>query len=115
MGGSRTNALQAAAATTSDERSAVAILPFDNMSADPEQDYFAGGISEDINALLSRTPDMQVIARNSTFTYKGQARDVRLIAAQLDARYVLEGSVRRSGPRVRITAQLIDVANGLHI
>jgi adenylate cyclase len=115
MGGSQSNALQAAAAATSGERSAVAVLPFDNMSADPEQDYFADGISEDIIALLSRTPGLRVIARNSTFSYKGQAKDIRLIAAELDARYVLEGSVRRSGPRVRITAQLIDAANGLHI
>jgi len=97
MGGALSEALRAAATTTAGERSAVAVLPFDNMSADPEQDYFADGISEDIIALLSRTPGLRVIARNSTFSYKGQATDVRLIAAELDARYVLEGSVRRSG------------------
>ncbi len=115
MGGTQTDALQAAAATTSGERAAVAVLPFDNMSADPDQDYFADGISEDIIALLSRTPGIRVIARNSTFSYKGQAKDVRLIAAELDARYILEGSVRRSGQQVRITAQLIDASNGQHI
>jgi adenylate cyclase len=115
MGGAQSEALRAAATTTAGERSAVAVLPFDNMSADPEQDYFADGISEDIIALLSRTPGLRVIARNSTFSYKGQATDVRLIAAELDARYVLEGSVRRSGQQVRITAQLIDASNGQHI
>ena len=115
MGGAQSEALRAAATTTAGERSAVAVLPFNNMSADPEQDYFADGISEDIIALLSRTPGLRVIARNSTFSYKGQATDVRLIAAELDARYVLEGSVRRSGQQVRITAQLIDASNGQHI
>ncbi len=115
MGGTQSNALQAAAATTSGERAAVAVLPFDNMSADQDQEFFAEGISEDIISLLSRVAGLRVIARNSTFAYKGQAKDVRLIAAELDARYILEGSVRRAGNRIRITAQLIDASDGQHI
>jgi adenylate cyclase len=115
MGGTQSDALQAAAATTSGERAAVAVLPFDNMSADQDQEFFADGISEDIIALLSRAASLRVIARNSTFAYKGQAKDIRLIAAELDARYMLEGSVRRAGNRIRITAQLIDASDGQHI
>jgi adenylate cyclase len=115
MGSSQSQALQAAAATSSGERAAVAVLPFDNMSSDPEQDFFADGISEDIIALLSRVAGLKVIARNSTFSFKGTAKDIRLIAAELDARYILEGSVRKAGNRIRITAQLIDASDGQHI
>ncbi|MCW5745129.1 MAG: adenylate cyclase [Alphaproteobacteria bacterium] len=106
---------QAAAARPEAERSAIAVLPFDNMSNDPEQDYFVDGITEDLITTLSLFKELKVIARNSTFAYKGKARDVRLIAAELDARYVIEGSARKAGNRVRITAQLIDAQSGQHL
>ncbi|MCZ6862120.1 MAG: adenylate cyclase, partial [Alphaproteobacteria bacterium] len=82
---------------------------------DPEQEYFVDGIAEDLITALSLIPDLKVIARNSTFAYKGQAKDIKLIAADLDARYILEGSVRKAGNRVRITGQLVDAANGQHM
>ena len=115
MGGSRQTALNAAASQAPSDRSALAVLPFENMSGDAEQEYFSDGISEDIITALSRIHGLRVIARNSTFAYKGQAKDIRLIATELDARYVLEGSVRKGGNRVRINAQLIDATNGQHI
>jgi adenylate cyclase len=115
MGDTEQAGLEAAAARSKAERSAVAVLPFDNMSNDPEQEYFVDGITEDIITALSLIPDLKVIARNSTFAYKGQARDIKLIAAELDARYVLEGSVRKAGNQVRITGQLIDATNGQHL
>ena len=96
-------------------RPSVAVLPFQNMSTDPEQEYFADGLAEDIITSLSKVPKLFVIARNSTFTYKGKAVDVRKIARELGVRYVLEGSVRRSGDRLRITAQLIDATSGNHM
>lgn len=96
-------------------RPAVAVLPFDNMSGDEEQEYFADGITEDIITELSKWSWFPVIARNSTFTYKGTSLDVRRLADELGARYVVEGSVRKGGNRVRITAQLIDTATGHHI
>ena len=96
-------------------RPAVAVLPFDNMSGDPEQEYFADGLTEDIITALSYWRSFPVIARNSTFAYKGQSVDVRKVATELGARYVLEGSVRRGGGRVRITAQLIDAMTGHHV
>ena len=86
----------------------LAVLPFQNLSGDPEQDYFADGIVEDIITALSRFKSFAVIARNSSFVYKGRAVDVRQVARELGVRYVLEGSVRRAGQRLRITAQLID-------
>lgn len=95
-------------------RAAIAVLPFVNMSDDPEQEYLADGMTEDILTGLQAFRSFPVIARTSTFTYKGQAKDVREIAAELGAGYVLEGSVRKAGDRVRITAQLID-AQGKHI
>lgn len=95
-------------------RAAIAVLPFVNMSDDPEQEYLADGMTEDIITGLQSFRSFPVIARTSTFTYKGQAKDVREIAGELGAGYVLEGSVRKSGDRVRITAQLID-ADGKHI
>jgi adenylate cyclase len=98
-----------------DERAAVAVLPFDNMSADPEQEYFVDGITEDIITALSLRSGLKVIARNSTFVYKGRSQDIKTVAKELDARYVLEGSVRKAGKRVRITAQLIDATNGQHL
>jgi TolB-like protein len=91
------------------------VLPFQNMSGDPEQEYFADGMVEDIITALSRIRWLFVIARNSTFTYKGQAVDVKQVARELGVRYVLEGSVRRAGNRVRITGQLIDAINGAHL
>jgi len=97
------------------DRPAVAVLPFVNMSGDPEQEYFADGISEDIITGLSKLRWFFVIARNSSFTYKGKAVDVKRAARELGVRYVLEGSVRKGGNRVRITAQLIDAATGNHI
>ncbi len=97
------------------ERPSIAVLPFDNMSADPDQAFLADGIVEDVITELSRFRSLLVIARNSTFAYKGAARDVREIAKELDVRYVVEGSVRRAGDRVRVTAQLIEAEAGAHI
>ena len=97
------------------DRPSIAVLPFQNMSGDPEQEYFADGISEDIITALSKLSQLFVIARNSCFTYKGKAVHVQDVGRDLGVRYVLEGSVRRSGGRVRITAQLIDAASGGHL
>ena len=97
------------------DRPAIAVLAFDNMSKDPEQDYFSDGISEDIITALSKLRWFFVIARNSSFLYKGKAVPVKQVGEELGVGYVLEGSVRRSGGRVRITAQLNDVANGSHV
>src|SRR6266700_71439 len=93
----------------------IAVLPFTNMSGDPEQEYFADGITEDITTALSHLRWLFVIARNSTFTYKGRAVDVRQVALELAVRYVLEGSVRTVGGRIRVTGQLVDAATGKHI
>ncbi len=93
----------------------IAVLPFTNMSGDPEQEYFSDGIAEDIITDLSKFSWLTVVARNSSFSFKGQAIDVRTAAKELGASYVLEGSVRKSGTRVRITAQLIDARDGTHI
>ena len=97
------------------DKPSVAVLPFANMSPDPEQDYFADGITEDIIAGLTYVPWLFVIARNSTFTYKGLSVDVREVGRQLGVRYVLEGSVRRAGERLRVTGQLIDAETGTHL
>jgi TolB-like protein/tetratricopeptide (TPR) repeat protein len=97
------------------EGSSIAVLPFTNMSDDPEQDYFADGIAEEIITALSRCRSLFVIARNSSFIYKGRAVDVRQIARELGVHYVLEGSVRRWADRLRFTGQLIDATTGLHI
>jgi TolB-like protein/Flp pilus assembly protein TadD len=96
------------------DRPSIAVLPFDNMSGDPDQEHFADGISEDLITGLSRVRWLFVIARNSTFVYKGQAVDVRQVAEKLGVRYVLEGSVRRAGQRLRVSAQLIDATTGGH-
>jgi len=96
------------------DRPSIAVLPFDNMSGDPAQEYFADGISEDLITGLSRIRWLFVIARNSTFVYKNRAVDVRQVARELGVRYVLEGSVRRAGKRLRISAQLIDALTGGH-
>jgi len=97
------------------EKPSIAVLPFDNMSGDPNQDYFCDGLTENMITALSKTPKMFVIARNSTFTYKGKAVKVNQIAEELGVQYVLEGSVRKEGDRVRITAQLIDALTGHHL
>ena len=97
------------------ERPSIAVLPFANMSGDPEQEYFADGIAEDIITALSRFRQFFVIARNSSFIYKGRNVDVRQIGRELGIRYVLEGSVRKGGSRLRITAQLVDAATGNHL
>src|SRR6202011_2387467 len=97
------------------DKPSIAVLPFANMSGDPEQEYFVDGMVEEIITALSRIRWLFVIARNSTFTYKGQAVDVKRVGRELGVRYVLEGSVRKAGGRGRITAQLIDAATGAHL
>jgi TolB-like protein len=97
------------------ERPSIAVLPFDNMSADPEQEYFVDGIVEDLITGLSRIKWLFVVARNSTFVYKGKAIDVKQVGRELGARYVLEGSLRKAGNRVRLTAQLIEAVSGTHV
>jgi TolB-like protein len=97
------------------DKPSIAVLPFANMSGDPEQEYFADGMVEEIITALSRIRWLFVIARNSSFTYKGQAVDMKRVGRELGVRYVLEGSVRKAGGRVRITAQLIDATNGAHL
>jgi TolB-like protein len=97
------------------DKPSIAVLPFANMSGDPEQEYFADGMVEEIITALSRIRWLFVIARNSSFTYKGKAVDVKQISRELGVRYVLEGSVRKGGNRVRITAQLIDATSGAHL
>jgi TolB-like protein/class 3 adenylate cyclase len=97
------------------DKPSIAVLPFQNMSGDPEQEYFADGVVEDIITALSRIKWLFVIARNSSFAYKGKSPDLRQVGRELGVRYVLEGSVRKASGRVRITAQLIDATNGAHI
>jgi TolB-like protein/class 3 adenylate cyclase len=97
------------------DKPSIAVLPFQNMSHDPEQEYFADGMVEEIVTALSRIRWLFVVARNSSFTYKGQAVDVKQVGRELGVRYVLEGSVRKSGGQVRITAQLIDAITDLHL
>jgi TolB-like protein len=104
-----------AAALALPDKPSIAVLPFQNMSGDPEQEYFVDGMVEEIITALSRIRWLFVIARNSSFTYKGQAVDVKQVGRELGVRYVLEGSVRKSGNRVRITGQLIDAATGAHL
>lgn len=94
---------------------AIAVLPFTNIGGDPEQEYFADGIVEDIITALSRCSGLAVIARNSSFIYKGKAVDIREVGRELGAGYVLEGSVRRAGSRLRITGQLIEASSGVHL
>jgi len=97
------------------DKPSLAVMPFQNMSGDPEQEYFADGMVEEIITALSRIRWLFVIARNSSFTYKGQAIDVKQVGRELGVRYVLEGSVRKAEQRVRITAQLIDTTTGAHL
>jgi adenylate cyclase len=113
-----TQSSQATATTTSalplPDKPSIAVLPFTNMSGDPEQEYFADGIVDDIITELSRFGELLVIARNSCFQYKGKAIDIRQVGRELGVRYVLEGSIRRSGERIRIVAQLVDADTGGH-
>jgi adenylate cyclase len=104
-----------AAALPLPDKPSIAVLPFQNMSGDPEQEYFADGMVEEIITALSRIRWLFVIARNSSFTYKGQMVDVKRVGRELGVRYVLEGSVRKGGGRVRITAQLVDATSGAHL
>jgi adenylate cyclase len=97
------------------DKPSVAVLPFTNMSADPEQEFFADGIAEDIITALSRYPSLFVIARNSSFTYKGRAVDVKQVGRELGVRYVLEGSLRKADNRIRVTAQLVEAETGKHV
>jgi adenylate cyclase len=102
-------------ALTLPDRPSIAVLPFTNLSSDPEQEYFVDGIAEDVLTTLSKIQELLVIARNSSFVFKGQVRDIREIGRMLGARYVLEGSVRKAGNRVRLAVQLIDSLNGSHV
>jgi adenylate cyclase len=97
------------------DKPSIAVLPFQNMSPDPEQEFFADGIAEDVITALSRYPSLFVIARNSCFTYKGHAADVKQIGRELGVRYVLEGSLRKAGNRIRVTAQLVEAETGKHV
>jgi adenylate cyclase len=97
------------------DKPSIAVLPFNNLSGDPEQEYFSDGLTEEIIAALGSVPKLFVIARNSTFTYKGKPVKVQQVAEELGVRYVLEGSVKKGGDKVRITAQLIDALNGHHL
>jgi TolB-like protein len=96
-------------------RNSIAVLPFDNMSADPEQDYFADGLAEDLITDLSKISELPVIARNSTFIYKRRPVSVAQVGRELGVRYVIEGSVRKIDHRVRITVQLIDALTSTHV
>ena len=97
------------------DKPSIAVLAFQNMSGDPEQEYFVDGMAEDIITALSRMRWLFVIARNSSFTYKGRAVDLKQVGRELGVRYVLEGSVRKATNRMRITGQLIDTATGAHL
>jgi adenylate cyclase len=97
------------------DKPSVVVLPFANMSGDPEQEFFADGIAEDVITALSRYASLFVIARNSSFTYKGRAVDVKEVGHELGLRYVLEGSLRKAGNRIRVTAQLVDAETGRHV
>jgi adenylate cyclase len=97
------------------DKPSIAVLPFTNMSGDPDQEFFANGIAEDVITALSRYPSLFVIARNSCFTYKGRAVDVKQVGRELGVRYILEGSLRKAGNRIRVTAQLIEAETGNHV
>ncbi len=97
------------------DKPSIAILPFENLSSDPQQDYFADGFTEDVITNVAQSKEIFVIARNSTFAYKGRAVKIQQVAEELGVRYVLEGSVRRIGEKMRITAQLIDATSGTHV
>jgi len=115
LGASSRAALPVGAPLPLPDKPSLAVLPFQNMTGDPEQEYFVDGMVEEITTAIARLPWLFVIARNSAFTYKGKAVDVKQVAQELGVRYVLEGSVRKAGNRVRITGQLIDTTTGAHI
>jgi len=115
LGASSRATLPAGAPLPLPDKPSLAVLPFQNLTGDPEQEYFVDGMVEEITTAIARLPWLFVIARNSAFTYKGKAVDVKRVAQELGVRYVLEGSVRKAGNRVRITGQLIDTATGAHI
>lgn len=110
-----TRVAPSAAVQIDSQKPSIAVLPFDNLSGDPQQEYFADGITEDLTTDLSRISGLFVVGRNSSFSYKGRSVDLRTVAAELGVRYLLEGSVRRSGDRIRINAQLIDGNSGGHL
>src|SRR6516225_1610504 len=114
-GGARSEQVSATSAPPLPDKPSIAVMPFQNIGGDPEQEYFADGMVEEIITALSRIPSLFVIARNSSFTYKGQAIDVKRVGRELGVRYVLEGSVRKGGGRVRITAQLIEAETVAHL
>ena len=97
------------------DKPSLVVMPFQNMSGDPEQEYFADGIAEDVITALSRYPSLFVIARNSSFTYKDRAIDVKVVGRELGVRYVLEGSLRKAGNRIRVTAQLVEAESSKHV
>src|SRR5213075_1836994 len=107
--------LSSDAPLTLPEKPSIAVLPFQNLSGDPEQEYFADSLVEDIITALSRFKSLFVIARNSSFVFKAHSPDVREVGRRLGVRYVLEGSVRKAGNRLRITGQLIEAASGSHL
>ena len=115
LGGQGVKAPSGSPAGQAPDKPSIAVLPFQNMSGDPEQEYFADGLTEDIITELAHTSSMSVIARNSAFVYKGKAVDVKQVGRDLGTRYVLEGSVRRINQRVRVTAQLVETATGRHL
>jgi len=106
---------ESSAAPPLPDKPSIAVLPFQNMSSDPEQEFLADGIAEDVITALSRYSSLFVIARNSSFTYKGATIDVKRAARELGVRYVLEGSLRKSGNRIRVSAQLVDAETGRHV
>ena len=112
---SRPGAPRAGEALPLPNKPSIAVLPFENLSGDREQEYFADGMVEEIITALSRFRGLFVIARNSSFAYKGRAVDVKQVGRELGVRYILEGSVRKAGSRVRITGQLIDTSTGAHL
>ena len=97
------------------DKPSIAVLPFNNMSGEPSQDYLGDGLTENIISVLANSPNLFVISRNSSFTYKGKATKVQEVAEQLGVRYVLEGIVQKSGEKLRVTAQLVDAVDGKHL
>ena len=97
------------------DKPSIAVLPFDNMTGDDEKEYIAGGISEQIITVLSKSPRLFVVSRSSTFTYKDKPAKVHEVSQELGVRYVLEGSIRKAGDKLRVTAQLIDAVKGYHL
>src|SRR5664279_5826038 len=101
--------------SNSEPRESIAVLPFSNMSSDPEQEFFSDGISEEIINMLAQVPGLKVAGRTSSFSFKGKNQDLRLVGEQLNVNHILEGSVRKSGNKIRITALLINVEDGYHL